>query len=394
MAAAAPAGSSSDVPDQSSSSCAARAAARAARRRRRWPATSAAGTNALLVEANKIVASRCARRSRSCPWRGGRTDADRRRAARQSASTARTAGLSSSCRIADHRFRPALARPRGPGRTALRATSSAIASTSSKSSERQVHVTIIAWRGGRDAQRHAAVVELFGQHVGRSRVVVPRSSTRPSRYARPGRSAGSNRLPARTVALMVTAGVIDVCCAMTTAPFGEHGSDRRQAAWPAAVVMIGDPVGWNQPTVRVAAPRRRRATSADLLGSHRVDLAIEDGQEPRPGDRLEVAELVGDVGDAVVLEHEPGAQLTTGAGAVVLASTPLLRIASIDGKSRGLERGKFDALDCRQRQRVEERLRGRQQRAADGRGERRARRAPCRAAPCAAAARRGSWPRD
>ena len=47
---------------------------------------------------------------------------------------------------------------------------------------------------------------------------VPRSTTRDSRYIAPGASGGSQTEPARTARLIVTAGIVRVCLARTTAP--------------------------------------------------------------------------------------------------------------------------------------------------------------------------------
>ena len=54
---------------------------------------------------------------------------------------------------------------------------------------------------------------------------VPRSITRDSRNIAPGASAGSHTDPARIAMLMVTAGIVRVSLAMTTAPFDSTARD-------------------------------------------------------------------------------------------------------------------------------------------------------------------------
>ena len=261
-----------------------------------------------------------------------------------------------------HRFRACAWRPRCPGTSARRTISSTIASTSSKSSDEA---------GARHDSRVARGRRRAATRRGRR---APRRSRRPSRvscldraHGRAGRRGPADRRarsrpPARTVALMVTAGVIDVSCD------DDHSAVVEQrrcgpATGPLATVggHDGRPSGRNHPTVRVAAPRRRRATSetcSAVTASPRLQL----GQEPGPRDRLEVSELVRDVGHAVVLEDEPRAQLTAGARDSSSLDAVCSRIRSISSRAAASSVSERDALNRRQRHRIEERLGGRQQR--------------------------------
>src|ERR1041384_6264790 len=109
--------------------------------------------------------------------------------------------------------------------------------------------------------------------------------------------------------LMVTAGVVFVCFASRTRPFG-------------SVTRVG--LRPEDATSGGRAVNRQRIEPADGAGGFREDrgrglgdFLERDGGDPRAevredvhaGDRLEVAELVRDVRDAVVLEDEAGVQL-------------------------------------------------------------------------------------
>ena len=185
---------------------------------------------------------------------------------------------------------------------------------SSKSSARQVHATVTGVPPGRDRQRDAAVVELLGNLVGRS-LSVPRSITR--RVER-----GESQQVGRIVIELPREG----------RRVHRHGRRRRG--------LLGDddgPVRELGPQGRQARARRRRimrladrlepadgsicrtqpldAQRRDLLGRDGLDRALQLGQVTGPADDgLEIAELMGDVRDAVVLEHEPGPQLALGPG--------------------------------------------------------------------------------
>ena len=102
-----------------------------------------------------------ARRSRSCPSSAGRTDDRPGYSSAISDSIARTAGLSSSCRIAviTSPLRVASSASGSDGAITMSPSS---ASTGSKSSARQVQTSENRWRVTRDRQRDAAAVELFG----------------------------------------------------------------------------------------------------------------------------------------------------------------------------------------------------------------------------------------
>ena len=145
----------------------ARRCARAASTSPTTTSDSTAGRTCRAWKAGDRPRGRCARASRPSL----RPAAVRmRRAVQQfeSASTARTAGLSSSCRSAviDSARRFASSSSGNVGR---RATSMTIASTSSKSSARHVQESVSRVPRRRDAQRDAALVELLGNRIRRPR---------------------------------------------------------------------------------------------------------------------------------------------------------------------------------------------------------------------------------
>jgi hypothetical protein len=90
------------------------------------------------------------------------------------------------------------------------------------------------------------------------RVDVPRSITFDNRCVAPVASAGSHTDPARTAMLMVTAGVVGVCFASTTAPLGRT---ERAGTRPGD---IGQETGKgsNHPTVRFEEENTVRAAVA------------------------------------------------------------------------------------------------------------------------------------
>ena len=224
-----------------------------------------------------------------------------------------------------------------------------------------------AWRLTVTVSETPRFVELLGDLVAPSVLAVPRSIVlrhevrqrrvrRAGRRSSPARSDGVNRDRRR--------GVRD-CLAMTTAPLSRHladgretalaGSSARQATRHAA--RTSPPCGsWSTSRTAAAARDRRRRR-------HRVDpLDAATRTSRHAGDRLEVAELVRDVRDAVVLEHQPRAKL-------VLRPLQLVRgDASRRGRDRSpassavLERSQRRPVGRRRRDRVEKRLLRRHQR--------------------------------
>src|SRR5712671_4419832 len=135
--------------------------------------------------------------------------------------------------------------------------------------------------------------------------VVPRSMNLDNRYIAPGVSTGSHTDPARIATLIVTAGVVFVRLASRTRPFG---SVVRAGAMP--VVVTSGHRQRVEPADRAIGRRENRAGgSRDFLERHRGDCWTEVREDIRPGDGLEIADLMLDVRDAVVLENEPRVQL-------------------------------------------------------------------------------------
>ena len=216
--------------------------------------------------------------------------------------------------------------------------------------------------------------------------------TRPRNQARPGEIVGLVEAAGAKGQLIVTAGEN---ARLLHDHHGAVGSDVRTGDSP----LVGRCVmRWLQPAgtsrrsasrARAGAARRRRpAPASPPRPARRASSKIA-----RAGDRLEVAELVRDVGDAV-------GRRTPAARAAAAWRAPLHRRSArsvahaIDlARGRLLERRERHALHRRQRQAVEKRLARRQQRARRPTTRGRARRAPCRAGRGAAAARRGSWTR-
>ena len=198
------------------------------RRRRRSPGTARRAGPSRAWNASR--SSRPIRSTRrACPWPGGRTDG---RAVDQLGHRVDRA----------HR-RVVFVLPERRERLGARACS--ISSSGKRRTPRDVeqdgeHLVEVfgqagaghreAMAGGGDPQRDAALVELLGDDARRAGAGVPRSSTRPARWPSPGRSAGSNTLPASNGASIVTAGVIGVSCTITTAPLSSDGADGREAA--------------------------------------------------------------------------------------------------------------------------------------------------------------------
>src|SRR5687768_15893599 len=95
------------------------------------------------------------------------------------------------------------------------------------------------------------------------RAAVPRSIVLDTKCDRPAWEGGSNSLPARIDAWMVTAGVVGDCFAITTAPLGSTARAGARPRWRAVVIR--------RP---VAAQSGRRCVSPAPGGGR---------QPPRPG---------------------------------------------------------------------------------------------------------------
>src|SRR3954452_4463918 len=140
---------------------------------------------------------------------------------------------------------------------------------------------------------------------------VPRSITRESSHVRPGAPAGSNADPARVATLIDTAGVAVVCFASRTAPLPRtaRSGARPAFAGDASTFMVRNGKRLEAADGTVGRSEYLAGHCCDVLGADRLDTGRRGGEDFETADRLEVAELMGDVGDAVALEDEPGAQL-------------------------------------------------------------------------------------
>ena len=100
---------------------------------------------------------------------------------------------------------------------------------------------------------------------------------------------------------------------MTVAPLGSvllsGASPRCTAVAISGLPRPAHPTGWNQPTVRRAGDRYVRATRATSSRVTAASRRLEAVIEVDVAQRVEVPDLVRDVGDAVGLEHQPGAKL-------------------------------------------------------------------------------------
>src|SRR5690349_8586341 len=137
------------------------------------------------------------------------------------------------------------------------------------------------------------------------RVAVPRSMTFDSRYIDPGASAGSQTDPARMAMLIVTAGVVCVRRASSTAPFGRT----TRIGARAVVFNSGDRQGFERADRAVRRGENFPRDRGDFLERHRRDPRAEVREDVHAGDRLEVADLMRDVRHAVVLEDQPRVEL-------------------------------------------------------------------------------------
>ena len=189
--------------------------------------------------------------------------------------------------------------------------SASSARTGSKSSARQVQTSENRWR----VTTIVSVMPRLSSSSAMSaaeRVAVPRSITRDSRYVAPGASGGSQIDPARIDEVDGDGRRASASAwRAAPAPLSRTRADGLERPRPAARLTACDVgIGSNQP---IGAVRRRRARArAAAATSSSVTAAIRAGsagEQVDAGDRLEVAELVRDVGDAVVVEHQPRAQL-------------------------------------------------------------------------------------
>ncbi len=212
------------------------------------------------------------------------------------------------------------------------------AKTSSKSSDRQVQASENRCRGDADGQRDAAAVEILGDLRGRSAggAAIDHARQQKHRAGRVGRIAdrpgadrqvdGHRRDRARLL------GDDDRAIGSTARDGFESGTwnraDVKSEVSAASDVILDSAVfrlrtsgferpasigsGSNQPTVRLEGIRTVCAT---FDTSSSVTAAIRDGASRKLstlGDRLEVPQLMRDVRDAVVVEHEPRFELRLG----------------------------------------------------------------------------------
>ena len=191
------------------------------------------------------------------------------------------------------------------------------------------------------------------------RVAVPRSSTRATSAAVPSLSTGSSYPPARATASNDTAGVVWFSSAMTTMPLSR--------VWRTGFS------GMDLPAARTiqSSGSRGKHCAGNIVDLGEVDrrqaIAQRERVAPRT-DGLEIAKLVGDVGDAVHVENESGAEL--GLGLFELAFGDPGRNEAVELVQHGvLDRGQRSPRGHRGAHRIEKRLRGRKQRAVHRRGE-------------------------
>ena len=208
------------------------------------------------------------------------------------------------------------------GNVGLRATSTMIARMSSKSSDEARARDGQRLPVRRHPQRYAAVVELVGQHGGAPRRRAPiqhaaRQIGEARTFWRIEDAAGAESRADRDRRrhrgfLHKDDRAVGQLLADRRQPLSERGRHQRDSS------------GWNEPTVSWFRRRRRCGDVAHLVGGHGVDARLQPRVEARPDDGLEVAELMGDVSDAVVFEDQPRTQLPLRAGdlAVVDAARP------------------------------------------------------------------------
>src|SRR5436190_12629485 len=119
---------------------------------------------------------------------------------------------------------------------------------------------------------------------------VPRSTTRDRRYVAPGASGGSHTDPARTARLIVTAGIVRVCLARTTAPLGRTvRAGERPEKVPEAMALTRT----HRLRIEPADGSIGRRENGARRRGHRVardgsDPQAETAEHVHAGDRLEV----------------------------------------------------------------------------------------------------------
>ena len=223
------------------------------------------------------------------------------------------------------------------------------------------------------------------------RVAVPRSTTRATKFAPsrgPPRRVHAD--PAATLTSSVTAWCVAVGCTSTVAPFPRTVLTGRQASMHGCRHHRALARTLHRPEPPYGSPQGRevRASDArDILERDCGKVCLETLVEIHVGDRLEVPDLVRDVGDAVGLEHQPRPQLPARARSTPRGRHALARTRRERGR-RLLRATERHAVARGQRHAVEERLlasaAARRRPTTPGR----ARPARDRAARCAAAALR------
>ncbi len=185
------------------------------------------------------------------------------------------------------------------------------------------------------------------------RVAVPRSITRDSSHVMPGRPGGSAIEPARSAQAdgdgrrgrrLLDEQRGAVVEART------DGIQRHSAGRLARLRSLRAPTASDQTSrsVRLDGASTRARGGRDLFERDRRDPRRRAGEEVDARNRLVVAELVRDVGDAVAVEHEPRAQLRFrfhqlrfgDAVALQTSASASSSAASTDGERRALVGGR------------------------------------------------------
>src|SRR6476661_9979 len=203
------------------------------------------------------------------------------------------------------------------------------ARTGSKCSAKQVHATEKRWR----VTESDSVIPRLSRSsaiAAAVRCVVPRSMTRDKSHVVPSRPGGSQIDPARTARLIATAGVVRVSLAMTTTPLlsaiRRGDSPARLGLWLELRMSNSDGCTLLcEDTDRLSAEcwcnRLEPANRTIRLAEHapcrggyirradRINRRCGRCEHRKAADGLEISELVGDVRDAVAVEHQPRMQL-------------------------------------------------------------------------------------
>ena len=227
-----------------------------------------------------------------------------------------------------------------------------MASTSSKSSDRQVQLTIVACR---DVATRSATPRSSSSSARTSadRCTVPRSSTRPVRYARP-----------RAIGRLVHAARIDHRvdrhgrrgrrllndhdgAAVEHGPDGRQPSQRQPSSRLVLRLSAGAGTSRRCGSTVTAV---RRATSDTSSAVTRATRACSSSKYPGPVTVSKYPKLVRDVRHAIGLEDEAGTKLPAGPCRLLIAHAELADLVDLVD-SRGLEPGQRHALHRRQRNR-------------------------------------------